>query len=64
MKLMFVIGTITVGGRDEVRIYVREPFGEELKVLDGKTLPILILIPETYAELLFVDLLKKLRIRG
>lgn len=63
MKLRFAIGTISTGGKNEIRIYIKSPFDRELSQFLGKAAIVLILLPETEEEEKVLETLRKLRLQ-
>jgi len=63
MKVVFAIGTVLTGGKNEIRIYIKSPFDELLKPYLKKGVIVLVLIPETKEEEKITETLKTLRIQ-
>jgi len=63
VKVKLLIGSITRGGREEVRIQVKEPFASELAEYIGETVILIAYFPETDAEKALSRHLKESRIR-
>jgi len=63
VKPRLIVGTLTKGGKEEVRIQVREPFASELMEHVGETIIFVAYLPETEAEKALYRLLKESRIR-
>ncbi len=63
MKTIFALGTISTGGKNEVRIYIKSPFDKIVEKYLGKGAIVLLLVPETEEEEKIVKALRAIRIQ-